>query len=1099
MKIRSTEAICQRSSVVVALTCLSMSTPLAAQSAGGDSALKDPHVRQALERLVKKYRSVEKEQQQVLVTKQSSTTGTSQITTPSDLSPAAIDNSQNSDALLYAGDSDTSEIAEKDELVEGSRFSEGEELILGLDISSTSGPTSLADVFAYKSADSAKVGFTTLVQLLELPINIGDGFSSASGWLFNEANIFKMKVTADESLEVSVNNKNWLLSKQDYVIESDDIYIEIDKIAEWFGFAFAIDESRLKLTLTSQRQFPVEIRTARRNREVSNQRYSNTSVMPYRETGYKAFSAPLFDAQVSTSYSDSETSGSYSVVGSHDLAYLNTRYYLSGNKDKLLGSARITFARESDKNDLLGPLKATEFEVGDVLPVGNVQGSSRNLGRGFRFSNTPLVSSVDGRKVNLTGDVQDGWDVELYRNGILIGQQFGISEGRYEFTDVDLEFGENNFELVFYGPQGQVETKTESFNVDSNSVGEGQFSYQFSAVEANKSVFDLEEQNYGDDTEDGKQANLVMGYGVTDWLSLSSSVGLLKPDEGEDQKSTDFGYSANLFNMALLSSSIGEVKDSERNTAHSLRTRLFDTSFSFAYQNREAIGLNSENNSVALEAVSASMSGRLFSDGYLPLGYQNQWRREENREGVVETYSNSLGINTRIGSFSNNLFWRKQQEFTEGTPLIPETVQFDDPSYVQTILEQLQQEQDALLTGSNELPMQVSGGFQYRKSFNSVFTRLFANYTLKPESEFTSYGVSISYPFTPDISSNFSLFHYTLTDQYSSNLGLNWRLEKVFLSATASYNSVNGWSGGLNARVGFGFNDNTGYFASNNYVSQSGLVTARVFEDKNLNGTRDKGEPLIKNATVKALQGGSREAETNSNGLAVLTGISNNVKTDIVVERSSFEDPSMKTLIPGVALTARRGYQEHIDFPVTTTGELEGNLFLRNENGDMEPAAYALIQLVDEKGKTVDTAQSEYDGYYLFVDIVPGKYRVMVDKSFTRRRNMRIADPVYLAVRGGDVVNGTDIMLQQKTMSKGFAADMGSFSSLTVLKAYWSLLARSGMNVAKLRPFYLQDEESGRYVLRAGFYKDQETASDICDRIRGRKLKCTVNEFEAKL
>lgn len=112
---------------------------------------------------------------------------------------------------------------------------------------------------------------------------------------------------------------------------------------------------------------------------------------------------------------------------------------------------------------------------------------------------------------------------------------------------------------------------------------------------------------------------------------------------------------------------------------------------------------------------------------------------------------------------------------------------------------------------------------------------------------------------------------------------------------------------------------------------------------------------------------------------------------------------------------------------------------------------------------------------------------------------MRIADPVYLAVRGGDVVNGTDIMLQQKTMSKGFAADMGSFSSLTVLKAYWSLLARSGMNVAKLRPFYLQDEESGRYVLRAGFYKDQETASDICDRIRGRKLKCTVNEFEAKL
>jgi hypothetical protein len=1093
MRSRPTDYFCSTSSLAIVMACVSISTSLSAQTVDGKTALQDPQFRQALQRLIKKYQQAEQSTAAVNnVANQPDVADVVQSTQPSSLA----EDSQNFDSSAQQ----IQNAAASDELVEGSRFAEGEELIFGVELTSKNGVTALADVFALKSKTSAQLGFSTFIQLLELPIEVSSDLKRANGWIYNESNKFSFQVDSEQRLAVSANGKSWTLTEQDYRIESDDIYIDIEVIAEWFGFTFDIDESRLKLKLTTERQLPVELRIARQNRQINTQTYSNNSVMPYRDTGYTAFSPPLFDAQISTSHRNDETALNYSVVGAQDFAWLTTNYYLAGSKDDALSSARITFARESDTNNLLGPLKATEFEVGDILPVGNTRGASRNLGRGLRFSNTPLVSSLDGRKVNLTGDMQDGWDVELYRNGILINQKFGVADGRYEFNDIELEFGENSFELVFYGPQGQVETKTEVFNIDSNSVAKGQFNYQFSAVEANKSVFGLEEENYGASAEEkGPQANLVAGYGVSDWLSFTTGAGVFKPDLGEELVSYDIGLNANLFGVALLTSTLEEVKDSVRSTNHSIRTKAFDTALSFSYLDRTPLGLERLSREVVTDSYTATMSGRLFGSSALALNFQNEWRKDNNATDIVEAYRNSLGVNGTLGSVSHSLELRKRTELTPLQPLPVTADSFADPVYLQQFLARIAEERDQPLAERNVLPETLTGGLQYRKSFHSVFTRLFANYSLKPDSELISYGASFSYPFSPDLTSNLSVFRYTLNDQVAANLGLNWRLDDVYLSATTSYNNVNGWSGGLNARFGFGYNDNAGYFASNSGVSQTGAVSARVFEDKNLNGVMDENESVLKNAEVKALQGGQRAVTTNSQGIAVLTGLAANLKTDIVVDRASFEDPTMKTLIPGVALTGRRGYIEHIDFPVSSTGELEGTLYLSTGGGEMEPAAFAGIQLIDSNGKVVDTAQSEYDGYYLFVDVVPGQYKVLIDKSFTKRRNLRLSDPVYLAVRGGEVINGSDIMLQSKEVKAGYAAEMGSFTSLSVLKAYWGLLVRSGMNVAKLRPFYLQDENTAKYVLRAGFYPEQHKADEVCERIKGRKLACVVRPLETRL
>jgi len=1068
----------QKAPLVVSVACLTVSTSSFASASDQQNLLADPKARQALKNLILRYKSHNAAQ-------------TASSAAESENSQSAVEsvpNSQNIDTLP-ATTTETATISEPDygAIEDGSRFAVGEELLLAVEIGKEDDKANLADVIAFKTETSVKVGLVTLIQLLELPITVSQDFSKANGWLFNENNSFSFALQNDQQILVKLSGKNWQLEPANYQLESDDLYIDMDLVAEWFGLSYQVDESKLKLSLTSSRQLPVELRMARRSREVKPLLTDKGSVMPLRETGYKAFTPPLMDAQVSINQDGNETQAAYSVTGAQDLAYFTGRFYLAGNNEDALSNTRLTFSRESAKNDLLGPLKATEYEFGDV------QGANggADAGRGVRVSNIPLVGSVDGQTVSFRGEVVDGWDIELYKNGVLINQQFAVTGGRYEFLDVQLDFGINNFELVFYGPQGQVETKSEVYTLDNETIQQGQFNYSASVVETNKNMLPFGNDVY-EEEESGIQSTINAGYGLTDWLSASTGFGLYQPSiaGAEDQRSYAFGANISLFSLGLLSALRTEVEGQNSQNSINLRSQIAGQALAFSYRATEWLNPSLDNYGQNDKFYSAAIGGQLFTGTQLPVSYQNDFTRNTLAGKTTDSIRNAIGIRTPLGAFTNSLQWTKQDLTDTNGSTVIDLASAD--SYAARLL--ASQADDEFQTQAFD-GRTVSGSLQYRNNFKSVFTRLFANYNLKPTKELASYGVSLNYPFSPDISTNLRVFRYQLTSQTTSRLGLNWRLDDLYLSASANYNNQSGWSGGINARFGFGVSEEVGYFASNTSISQAGAVTARVFEDKNLNGLKDESEPLISGAEVQSLQGARKKATTDQQGQAVLTGLSALQTTDIVVNRSSFEDPSMKSLIPGVAISARKGRIEHVDFPVTYTGELEGTLYMSDDKGEMQPAPYALIQLINAEGKVVDTAQSEFDGYYLFVDVVPGQYKVMIEPSFTNRRNLRIADPVYLAIRGKDLVNGNDIFLQQKEEASGYAAEIGTFSSLPILKTYWRLITSSGMNIARVKPFYLQDENTGRYVLRAAFSQDASYVEKVCNRLKARNFKCEVKEF----
>ncbi len=117
--------------------------------------------------------------------------------------------------------------------------------------------------------------------------------------------------------------------------------------------------------------------------------------------------------------------------------------------------ARITAGRT-----MLEPsprlLNLVRFQAGDIVSAGNNLFYNGVAGRGILLSSfKDLVISAD-KTIDITGPMAAGWNAELHLNNQLIGfRQSGI-DGRYEFKNIPVNYGLNDFKVVLYGPYGEV-------------------------------------------------------------------------------------------------------------------------------------------------------------------------------------------------------------------------------------------------------------------------------------------------------------------------------------------------------------------------------------------------------------------------------------------------------------------------------------------------------------------------------------------------------------------------------------------------------------------------------------------------------------------
>ncbi len=891
----------------------------------------------------------------------------------------------------------------------------------------------LGEAFALKSEKGVQLGLSGLADILQFAIDVDISTGSAQGWYRNQQS-FEL---ADNTL---ITKKGVLqLNDSDMNID-DDIYIEIDVLERAFEVEFNVDFADLEVFIKSEELLPLELQRLRKDRSLNKTNRQSQPTLPWKASPYQAISSPVADLQLNYSADKNQNRASYSLLGAQDFAYLSTEYFLSGREGDLLTDSRLTFSKQDVQGNLLGNLGVTELEFGDVIATQVGSRYNSQYGRGVKFSSRDLSQQFDSNRINLSGAIQLGWDVELYRNGVLIAQQLSLADGRYVFDDVDLYYGENNFELIFYGPQGQVERKNEYYFIDSNQLAKGEGFYELSVSEQGNKL--LGSSNFNNNT--GWQVAGRYEQGITDDFSIYTAA-LGQKRENDDLQHVSFGTNLSLFNRLLLNLDYEQNNQNEQEFEFTARSQIFEQSLLFS-----AIKQTDDANR-SYDNYQLNMVGELMQNGYGRLNYQNNiLYQDSDSQGIYKQAQNRLNYAYSGFSLSNQLQWRE--------------------------------------LNNNEL---IDGTSRLQGRLGRIYSRFGVDYTLYPVNEITSYEAEFNRSITSQLQAELTLRDSRINDLKSADLGLSWQSDKFSVTSNINYDSEDNWQLGVYSRFSLGFDtQNNHYFVSKQSLTTTGTLMLRVFIDQNNNGVMDKNEQGVSGVKVKGLQN-YRQAVTDEQGIALLTSMPANRTTDIVLDKDSFSDPFLVPAHDGFSITPRAGFIEYMDYPLNNSSEVEGVVYVQEgETNEVKP--YAKIALLDKQGNKVAQTQAAYDGYYLFTDLRPGEYQAVIEDNYKDNKGLKETQNITVNLSPqGDVVMGVDFVLSEKVKASGYIADAGSFSSLAFLKAYFQLIKQHIKPGSLHEAFYLQENE--RYVLALGYAKDKNIElENTCSNLKNKGLNCTV-------
>ncbi|HEU0310285.1 MAG TPA: carboxypeptidase regulatory-like domain-containing protein, partial [Sphingomicrobium sp.] len=345
-------------------------------------------------------------------------------------------------------------------------------------------------VRAYQTPQGTCVVFGDFLTTLDVPMKIDLQAKKASGWAFHEDNQIDIDVGAGIARFAGQQER----LTEGMVRETPEGWcVDSAALGRWFKLGVKPMTSGSVLLLDSEAKLPVELAIEREKRAARIRPAAlPLEGLPKVKLPYRMWRAPALDFVVNAGVTYQASTGTRvdrraSVAAAGEIAHLSYDAMLSTDSEGRPESLRIHGYRSDPDGGLLGPLNATHFGFGDVQGLQSrlVQGSS---GRGVEVTNRPLINPVAFDRTRFEGDLPAGWDAELYRNGELLAFSRSNGAQRYVFEDVPLLYGDNRFEIITYGPQGQTRSRLEYLNVGEQQVPAGQTWYWAGIGQPGKNV-----------------------------------------------------------------------------------------------------------------------------------------------------------------------------------------------------------------------------------------------------------------------------------------------------------------------------------------------------------------------------------------------------------------------------------------------------------------------------------------------------------------------------------------------------------------------------------------------------------------------------------
>jgi hypothetical protein len=821
-------------------------------------------------------------------------------------------------------------------------------------------------ITAYQYSRHIFLPLGELARLLTIAIQAHPERGNASGFVLSEDRMFYLNL-AQKS--VTLTDKTEAVDPALLMVQADDIYVAEELIERWLPLDLNVDLSRLILQVQPRELLPLQARLAREKR--GTPAGSATSKVdpgyPHHDSPYRLLDVPLIDQTLAVSASGDQggapVDARYTAYLTADLLGMETALYVSSSKQKLSPDIRLTLGRQDPDAGLLGPLHARTFKLGGVLvpSVANIARTSPT-GNGVTLSNRPLTAPTSFDRHSLEGDLLPGWDVELYFNDALVGFQQSRADGRYNFDDQPLLFGQNEFRLVFNGPLGQLRVEKQRFLLDQSITRPGTLYYSLTESR---------------DTDGLARTVGQFELGLRNNLTVTGGVVRL-PVAGSEQRYANIGLRTTWKSM-LWTSDFARNEDGGSIGELALKTRVGGVSLILSHAHI--------NNFVS----------DLFSRSIDPLRTREK-----------------IGINTRLPlGFSSLMLKASRDHFQSGTS---NTI---IDSSISTYLAGSSLT-NSLRWQSNEGSTLVDGNFQFGRRVGNIDLNAQLGHTIKPQKTLNNIVFSAKKRLTGGYLANLGLVR-TLGDGVTQfTAGLNRSLGSYGLGVSASFSNRGEYFVGVQFFTAMDREPrSTEWSFDAQPKAAAGAASIHVFLDDNGNGVMNTGEEPIGHVGV-TVNGSKHRARTDAAGIAYVDRLPVDDYVNIAIDTLTLEDPMWYPQPKGMHLLMRPGKVVLLDFPVVMTSEIDGTVYLAGKSAKRGIGG-ALLELVNSEGKVVAAATSSQDGYYIVPAVIPGSYMLRISPPQLKRLHLTdAAKHSIIASSDGNFINGVDFILK-KDVVKNFS------------------------------------------------------------------------------
>lgn len=843
---------------------------------------------------------------------------------------------------------------------------DGEEIILKIILDK--GMTLDNPLLAKTQKGKLVISFRDFCNILELPIAVDPAKGKATGWYVRENQTFDLDVAS----RIVKTPKGEFSYGDDVSVTEDDIYVPVDDLALWLGFKIKTNISGLSLVIETPEPLPIVDRLNRANKKLPGKGLGPAQLPLMVET-IPLVDSPFVDVSTRSGYSkdgrtgkgDLRNDASVITAGDFMKGTLTTQTQL--NDEEKISSIRANYKRQSMEPELLGPLQARKYELGDVntaiLPLGG--GSS---GQGVFVTNALPLRNFLNPATTITGNSFPGWDVELYRDGQLISFKTVGDDGMYRFEDIDLYTSENNFKIILYGPQGEVREEELNIPVDSDRLSEIGSAYAMSLVRQGNQTY-IKSDSGSDVDKNGIHFSGVYEKPIGDRSAIAAGVET-KQVRGEQEGSVQAGLSTNiaqtLFNLNGAVDSNNEMAAelvARRDLgAHKIRneTDWFTDSYGFIQD----------------DEIREVFSNRFGVNGPLPIGLGKKTRYNFNLNYAMDSEEESQ-TTTAVGL---NTTWRRlglsqQFEYTKSSRAAENTL-----------------DSNTAIFGTVA---------QNRLRFGT-------NYQILPEKNLQSVAASLNRNLTNDLDLQLGVSREIDTKLTEGSAQMNWDAKFARITPGVTYNSNHDLIATLNTRFGLARDPGHGVHMLSRPLTGSGGLGVFVFLDRDGSGKFNEGDEVIPDASVMSLQSGGRQ-KTDDDGYAFFPNLQEFVQTDIVLDPNSLGDPFWIPGSKGASIMPRVGHVSQMEFPVHISGEIDGTLFSK-AGGEPQPLGGVRMRLYAANGALQETSMTGPDGFYVLSKIPPGDYTLIVDSDDARLRSFIKPDPETITIGyDGTTIYGHDV------------------------------------------------------------------------------------------